>query len=61
MERTRGLFPLAAVLWVIGAASLSRFAGGVRAVDAVGLSGAGFSLGVGFALLVFGIAGRRRA
>jgi len=60
MERPRRLFPLAAVLFMIGAASLSRFLPHVRAVDAVGLSGSGFALGVGFALLVFGLTGRIR-
>lgn len=61
MERMQGRFPLAAILLMIGAASLAHFGGDVRSVDAVGLSGAGFSLGVGFALLVFGIAGRSKA
>jgi hypothetical protein len=58
MERSRRLFPLATVLFILGAASLSRFLPHVRAVDAVGLSGSGFALGVGFALLVFGLRGR---
>ena len=55
MERSRRLFPLVALLFVIGIATLTRFLPHVRAVDAVGLSGSGFSLGVGFALLVFGL------
>jgi len=39
-------------------ATLSRFSHDVRNVVAVGLSGGGFSIGVGFALLMFGAAGR---
>jgi hypothetical protein len=61
MERSRRLFPLAAVLFVVGAAGLSRFLQHVRAVDAVGLSGSGFALGVGFVLLVFGLTGGGRS
>ena len=48
---------MAALLFTIGAAALSRFSHGVRAVDVTGLSGAGFAIGVGFALLMFGPAG----
>ena len=55
------LLPLAALLFVIGAATLSRFSAGVRPVVAVGLSGSGFSIGVGFALLLFGMMGRIRS
>jgi hypothetical protein len=57
MERRR-LLPLAVMLFIIGAVALSRYSHGVRSVDAVGLSGGGFAMGVGFALLVFGRAGR---
>ena len=57
MERKR-LFPLAALLFVIGTAALSRFSHDVRNVVAVGLSGGGFAMGVGFAFLIFGLAGR---
>ena len=57
MERRR-LLPLAALLFIIGAAALARFSHDVRSVDAVGLSGGGCAIGVGFALLVFGPAGR---
>jgi hypothetical protein len=52
MERRR-LWPLAVLLFIVGAGTLSTFAPRVRIVEAVGLSGAGFSIGVGFALLVF--------
>lgn len=58
MEPSRRLFPLAALPFVIGTAGLSRFAANVRTVEAVGLSGAGFALGVGFALVVFGLRAR---
>jgi hypothetical protein len=58
MKPTRQLFPLAGLLFVIGFAGLSRFAGHVRALDAVGISGGGFALGVGFTLLMFGIVKR---
>ena len=46
------------LLLTIGAAALSRFAHEVRAVVAVGLSGAGFAIGVAFAILVFGLTGQ---
>jgi hypothetical protein len=58
MERRR-LLPLAALLFVIGAAALSRFSHGVRSVSAVGLSGGGCAIGVGIALLLLGPAGRQ--
>ena len=58
MERSRRLYPLAAILFVVGAAGLSHFAGNVRNVDAVGLSGAGFAIGVGFAMLVLAFRGK---
>jgi hypothetical protein len=61
MERTRPLFPLAALLFMVGFAGLSRFLGHGRTVDAVGLSGSGFALGVGFTLLMFGIVSTRRS
>jgi hypothetical protein len=54
-RRVPGL--LALPLLCAGFGGLSRFSGHVRTVEAVGLSGSGFSLGVGFALLVFGFAG----
>lgn len=60
MERSRRLLPSAVLLFVIGAVALSRFSQNVRAVDAVGLSGSGFAFGVGFALLLFGLAGRTK-
>jgi len=49
---------VAVLLFTIGAVALSRFSHDVRAVDATGLSGGGFAIGVGFALLVFGRTGR---
>jgi hypothetical protein len=55
------LLPLAAMLFIIGVATLSRFSAGVRPVVAVGLSGSGFSIGVGFAILLFGMVGRIRS
>ena len=54
----RRLLPVVVLLFTIGAATLSRFSHAVRAVDAVGLSGGGFAIGVGFAFLVLGLAGR---
>jgi hypothetical protein len=53
-DRSKARLPLAAVLFVIGCATMAKFAAGVRAVEAVGLAGAGFSMGVGFALLALG-------
>ena len=57
MKRRRPLI-LALPLFTVGAVTLSRFAHDVRAVAAVGLSGGGFAIGVGFALLVFGLTGQ---
>ena len=59
MERKRVL-PVTVLLFTIGAATLSRFSNEVRAVNAVGLSGGGFAIGVGFTLLLLGLAGRLR-
>ena len=58
MERVKHLLPLAVLLVIIGTNGLFRFSHNVRSVDAVGLSGSGFSLGVAFALLVLGFAGK---
>jgi hypothetical protein len=52
MERPVYLLPLATSLFIVGVATLSRFASGVRSVEAVGLSGGGFAIGVGFWMLV---------
>ena len=54
----RGIIALAAILAVVGVNGLVRFSHDVRTVDAVGLSGSGFSLGVGFAFLVMGLSGK---
>ena len=59
MKRRRPLL-VALPLFTIGAVTLSRFADGVRAVAAVGLSGGGFAIGVGFAILMFGLTGQLR-
>jgi hypothetical protein len=61
VNNKRHLFPLAALLFMIGVAGLSRFGTHVRTVDAVGLSGSGFTLGIGFSFLVFAAARRVRA
>ena len=58
-DRSKARLPLAAILMVTGFSTLAKFAANVRTVEAVGLSGAGFSIGVGFALLVFGLKARR--
>ena len=57
MKRRRPLL-VALPLFTVGAVTLSRFAQDVRAVVAVGLSGGGFAIGVGFALLMFGLTGQ---
>jgi len=57
MERRR-VVPLAVLLFTIGTATLTRFSHDVRSVAVVGLSGAGFAIGVGFAFLVMGLSGR---
>jgi hypothetical protein len=58
MESSRRFLPLVSVLFIVGMAGLVRFLQNVRSVDAVGLSGSGFALGVGFVLLVLGLAGK---
>ena len=63
MERPRHLLPLAAfsfLLFIIGAASLASRSHNVRPVDALGLSGSGFTMGVAFMLLVLTFMGRKR-
>jgi hypothetical protein len=60
-RRLLPLISLAVLLFGIGVRTLTQFSPHVRAVEAVGLVGAGFSLGVGFILLVFGISGRMRS
>lgn len=44
--------PLVGILFVVGVAGLSRSAARVRTVDAVGLSRAGFALGIAAGLLL---------
>lgn len=58
MDRSKRILPMTAVLFVLGAIGLSRFSHNVRAVDVVGLSGAGCAIGVGAILLVLGLSGR---
>ena len=60
MKRSKSLLPLAVVLFVIGAAGLSRYSNNVRGLDVVGLSGAGFAIGVGFVFLVLELSNRTR-
>ncbi|HEV8267979.1 MAG TPA: hypothetical protein VGR00_07095 [Thermoanaerobaculia bacterium] len=61
MERSKRLVPLALILFMVAAVTMSRFAGRVRTVEAVGLSGSGFAFGVGATLLVMVLAGRVKA
>jgi hypothetical protein len=58
MERSKRPLSMVVILFVIGAISLSRFSHNVRSVDVVGLSGAGFAFGVGFAFLLLGLRGK---
>jgi len=61
MERSKRLVPLALILFMIAAVTVSRFGGRVRTVEAVGLSGSGFAFGVGATLLVLAFTGRVKA
>ncbi len=61
MEHRKRLLPVAVLLFIIGFATLSRFASGVRPVNAVGLSGSGFAIGVAFRLLVLSLRGTSRS
>jgi hypothetical protein len=58
MADIRRIIPTVGILFVIGMIGLIRFSPGVRSVDVVGLSGAGFALGVAFAFLFLAISGR---
>jgi hypothetical protein len=49
------------LLFILGAGSLSRYSHNVRSIDVVGLSGAGFAIGVGFAFLVMSLTGRLKS
>jgi hypothetical protein len=60
MENSRRFLPLVGVLFIVAMVGLLRFSQNVRSVDAVGLSGSGFALGVGFVLLVLGFAGKMK-
>ena len=58
MKRSgRRIVPMVGMLFIIGAMSLSKFSPGVRGVAIVGLSGAGFAIGVGFAFLIMSLRG----
>lgn len=58
MKNSKRFAPPVAILIVFGIIGLLRFSEGVRTVNAVGLSGSGFALGVGFLLLVLGFTGK---
>jgi threonine/homoserine efflux transporter RhtA len=60
MAGSKRILPLVVLLFITGIVALSRFSHNVRSVDVVGLSGAGFALGVGFTFLVLGLQGRIR-
>ncbi|MFN8425486.1 MAG: hypothetical protein U0X87_04400 [Anaerolineales bacterium] len=58
MKNSKRFPPSVAIIIVFGIIGLLRFSEGVRLVNAVGLSGSGFALGVGFLLLVLGFTGK---
>lgn len=59
MKRSgRRIVPMVGMLFIIGAMSLSKFSHDVRGVAVVGLSGAGFAIGVGFAFLMMSLTGK---
>ena len=60
-SKSRRIVPAIGMLFILGAVSLTRFSHNVRSVDVVGLSGAGFSIGVGFAFLVMSMTGRLKS
>jgi hypothetical protein len=49
------------MLFILGTVSLSRFSHNVRSVDVLGLSGAGFAFGVGFAFLIMSMTGKLKS
>ena len=58
MESSKRIAPMVGILFIIGVSTLTHFSQDVRAVVVVGLSGAGFAMGVGFAFLVLAATGR---
>ena len=54
----RSIIPLAGFCIFMGISGLFRWAPHVRSVDAVGISGSAFTLGIGVMILVFALAGR---
>ena len=62
MERSGPLNPIPFVaLFVVGAGTLFHFSQNVRSVDAVGLSGSGFALGVAVFAFITALRARNKA
>lgn len=58
---SRRIVPMIGMLFILGTVSLSRFSHNVRSVDVLGLSGAGFAFGVGFAFLIMSMTGKLKS
>jgi len=60
-SKSRRIWPMVGMLFILGIVSLSRYSHNVRSIDVVGLSGAGFAIGVGFAFLIMSLTGRLKS
>ena len=62
MERSRAVNPWPfAALFFVGLMTLTRFSQNVRSVEAVGLSGGGFAMGVGLVGFIIAFRARRKS
>jgi hypothetical protein len=62
MERSSAVNPWPfAILFFVGLMTLTRFSQDVRSVDAVGLSGGGFAMGVGVVGFIMAFRARRQS
>ena len=62
MERSTAVNPWPfAILFFVGLMTLTRFSQDVRGVDAVGLSGGGFAMGVGVVGFITAFSARRKS
>jgi len=62
MERSSAVNPWPfATLFFVGLMTLTRFSQDVRSVDAVGLSGGGFAMGVGAVGFIMAFRARRKS
>jgi hypothetical protein len=62
MERSKPVNPWPfGIVFFVGLMTLTRFAQDVRSVDAVGLSGGGFAIGIGMLGFIMALRARRKS